>query len=56
MFNELYNVEVVVEDAFIEWRDRGTEEYGKGNSVQAVKTFFEWLECASVESDDATGT
>lgn len=56
MFIELYNVEVVVEDVFLEWRDKGTEEYGKRNSVQAAKTFFEWLECASVESDDAGGT
>lgn len=47
IFNQLYDLEVVGEDAFLQWRDRGTESYGKGNAVISVKTFFDWLEAES---------
>ena len=56
MFNELYNIDLIVEDAFKHWKDQGTETYGKGNCIQTTNTFFEWLDSASVESDDGGAT
>ncbi len=54
MFNELYDKELITEDVFRWWRDNGTENYGKGNCIQNTLTFFEWLDSASVESDEGT--
>ena len=51
MFNQAYDVEVVGEESCYRWRDKGTENFGKGNAVQSVKSFFEWLESAETESD-----
>jgi len=51
MFNVVYDVDVVSEQVFCGWRDKGTETFGKGNSVISVKTFFDWLDCAETESD-----
>lgn len=52
MFNELYDKELITEDAFLWWRDHGTEAYGKGNCLQNTSAFYEWLDSASVESDE----
>ena len=51
MFNIVYDVDVVSEQVFCGWRDKGTETFGKGKSVISVKIFFDWLECAESESD-----
>lgn len=52
MFNLLFDFEVVGEEAFIEWRDNGTEQYGKENAVVSVWSFFEWLESAETDLDE----
>ncbi len=52
MFNELYDKELITEDSFRWWKDNGTEKYGKGNCIQNTHSFFEWLDSASVESDE----
>ena len=56
MFNLVYDVEVVEENVFFWWRDHGTERFGKGNAIQSVKSFFDWLESAETESDGEEGT
>ena len=55
MFNLVYDVDVVSEQSFYCWRDKGTERFGKGNAVISVKTFFDWLESAETESDGEGG-
>ena len=56
MFNTLYDLEVVGEKTFKEWRDYGVENFGKGNAVSSVQAFFEWLESAETESDETGET
>ena len=53
MFNTVYDVEVVGEKAFIKWREDDHEVMGKGNAVSSVRGFFDWLESAEIESDNA---
>ena len=48
-------MDVVSEQSFYSWRDKGTERLGKGNAVISVKTFFDWLESAETESDGEGG-
>jgi len=55
MFNVVYDVDVVSEQVFCGWRDKGTETFGKRNSEISVKTFFDWLDCAETESDGEGG-
>ena len=43
IFTSLYNVEVVSESAFRAWKEGGSEELGRGVSLQASNAFFEWL-------------
>ena len=50
MFNIVYNTEVVNEDEFYTWETQGSEQYGRGNAIMSVKSFFEWLKS---DSDDA---
>lgn len=56
IFHSLYDVEVVTESALKDWRVRGPEQLGRGMALQSVKSFFEWLESAEIESDPETGT
>ena len=52
LFLILYSdVELIDETTLHEWRDRGTVQLGKGNAVQSLKDFFDWLEYAEPESD-----
>ena len=52
IFHILYeDLEIVDESTFLEWRDRGTEQLGKGNAVHSLADFFQWLENANPESD-----
>ena len=44
MFNILYNLEIMEEEDFYTWRDKGTEKFGKGNALMVVKPFFDWLQ------------
>ena len=36
LFHILYDLELVDEAAFLEWRDRGKEGFGKGNAVHSL--------------------
>ena len=51
MFNLVYDVEVVSEQSFYSWRDKGTERLGKGNAVISVKPFLDWLESTETASE-----
>ncbi len=53
MFDELYDKELITEESFRWWKDNGTEKYGKGNCIQNTRSFYEWLDNASAESDEA---
>ena len=52
MFNLLYDVDMVSEQSFFTWRDKGTELYGKRNAILSVKVLFDWLESAETESNE----
>ena len=54
MFNQIYDLEIVGEDVFRQWKDKGTESFGKGAAVLTVKNFFDWLDSCETESDDGT--
>ena len=54
MFNLIYDLEIVGEVEFRRWRDKGTENYGKGAAVATVKNFFDWLDSGETESDNDT--
>ena len=40
IFNQIYDLEIVKEEEFRQWRDQGTERFGKGAAVATVKIFF----------------
>ena len=44
LFHILYDLELVDEAAFLEWRDRGMEGFGKGTAVHFLTDFFAWLD------------
>ena len=54
IFTSLYDVEVVSESVFRAWKDSGSEEFGRGVSLQASNAFFEWLGSTECESDAET--
>ena len=47
MFNLVYDSEVVNEDEFYFWEREGTEQYGRGNAIMSVQSFFEWLKSSA---------
>ena len=51
LFNAVYDLELVDETTFYEWREKGKEPFGKGNAVHSLTTFFDWLGAADQESD-----
>ena len=51
MFHTLYDVEVVSEQACFEWREKGSENFGRGVALISAKNFLCWLETAETESD-----
>lgn len=51
MFQALYDVEVVSEHACFEWKEKGSENYGRGVALMSAKNFLSWLETAETESD-----
>ena len=53
IFNQIYDLEIVGEEEFRRWKDKGTEGFGKGAAVATVKNFFDWLDSGETESDDA---
>ena len=54
MFNQIYDLDIVGEEVFRRWRDKGTEAFGKGAAVITVKNFFDWLDGGETESDNDT--
>ena len=42
------------EQTFHKWRVEGKEQFGKGNALQSVAEFFDWLLKAKQESDTDT--
>ena len=54
MFNRIYDLDVVGEEEFRRWKDKGTEGFGKGVALASVKNFFDWLDGAETESDNDT--
>lgn len=42
---------MVDEATFVEWRDNGQENQGKGVAVHSLTDFFDFLENANQESD-----
>ena len=52
MFNQIYDLDIVGEEVFRRWRDKGTEAFGKGAAVATVKNFFDWLDGGETESDN----
>jgi hypothetical protein len=51
IFHILYDLEIIDEATFLEWRDKEAEPVGKGNAVLSLTDFFQWLESANPESD-----
>ena len=55
IFNQIYDLKIVKEEEFQQWRDQGTENFGKGATVATVMIFFfDWLDRCETESEDDT--
>ena len=53
IFNIVYDLHLVgEEEVFYEWRNNGTESFGRGIALLAVEGFFVWLAIAKQESDE----
>ena len=51
LFYAVYDLELVDESTFYEWKEKGKEPFGKGNAVHSLRPFFDWLGRADPESD-----
>ena len=54
IFNQIYDLEIIKEEEFRQWRDKGVESFGKGTAVATVQNFFDWLDSGEIESEDDT--
>ncbi|CAD5126041.1 DgyrCDS14214 [Dimorphilus gyrociliatus] len=53
LFMQLYNEEIVEEDAFFQWKEEVNDEYpGKGQALFQVNQWLTWLEEAESEEED----
>jgi len=52
IFTELYEGEVITEDAFFVWEKTKDFPLGKGHALSSVKDFLVWLKKADEESND----
>ena len=53
LFFQLYNVDVVFEDAYGVWReDVGNETPGKPQALFQVNDFLQWLDTAAEDEED----
>jgi len=54
IFDVLYEVDIISEDAFLEWEtnEDPEEQEGKGVALKSCTQFFEWLKTAETEDDD----
>uniref|UniRef100_UPI00358E0A70 uncharacterized protein isoform X4 n=1 Tax=Myxine glutinosa TaxID=7769 RepID=UPI00358E0A70 len=55
LFDNLYDEDVISEDAFYRWEDSKdpAEQQGKGVALKSVTAFFTWLREADEESEDS---
>ena len=54
LFTVLYENDVVGEEVFLKWEERGREDLeGRGVALMSVKSFMIWLK--STHSDDCAG-
>lgn len=52
-FMNLYDMEVVEEEAFLKWKEEVNDQYpGKGKALFQVNQWLTWLEQAEEESDE----
>jgi len=53
LFMQMYDNEVIEEDAFVKWKEEVNDEYpGKGKALFQVNTWLTWLEQAESESEE----
>jgi len=53
LFNQMYDLEIIEEEAFFRWKDEINENYpNKGQALFHLQRWFSWLEEASEESSD----
>lgn len=52
LFNELYEGDIITEDAFFTWEKTKDFPLGKGPALSSVKDFLSWLKKADEESND----
>ena len=52
LFEELYNGDIITEDAFFTWEKSKECPHGKGHALNSVKDFLLWLKKADEESND----
>jgi hypothetical protein len=53
LFDILYEIEVISEDAFMEWEESSEvgEQEGKGVALKSCTQFFQWLKTAEAEDE-----
>lgn len=52
-FTALYDLNVIEEDPFLQWKEDISDAYpGKGQALFQVNTWLTWLEQAESEEDD----
>lgn len=56
LFEELYEGDVITEDAFFTWEKSKEFPLGKGHALNSVKDFLTWLKKADEESNDEEST
>ena len=53
LFTVLYENDVVGEEVFLKWEERGREDLvGQGVATMSVKSFMTWLKSADAENED----
>lgn len=51
LFNQMYDLEIIEEEAFLQWKDEINESYpNKGQALFYLQRWFNWLQEASEES------
>lgn len=56
LFNQMYDLEIVDEEAFLQWKDEINENYpNKGHALFYLQRWFSWLQEASEESSGSDG-
>lgn len=54
LFNQMYDLEIIEEEAFLQWKDEINENYpNKGQALFHLQRWFNWLQEASEESSSS---